>query len=543
MKDVLRYLSALICGCSFVISAQAQQHRALTMTTHVPAVVADGTAPLVGHLPATQKISLAISLPLRNESELKGLLQRIYDPQSASYHHYLSVEEFTARFGPTESDYAAVRQFAKANGFDVVDTAANRLVLDVAGTAANIEAAFHVSLNLYQHPTENRTFYAPDREPTLELDTPILHITGLDNFSLPRAKNVRSSVTKQSGTGSGPGGQFIGSDLRAAYYGSGPLTGKGQKLGLFEYAGYEMSDVRNYFKQVNEPLNVPVVGISVGGAPLGCKWPQCDDGEQVIDIETAISMAPGLDQVLVYVGNYDVSIFNKMADGNIVKQASCSWGWSDDESRLDPIFEEMAAQGQSIFVATGDDGSSGAPNYTWPSDDPYVTAVGGTDLTTYGPGGPWKSEIGWRGSSGMPSKNGVPIPSYQLLPGVVNSTNKASDTLRNIPDVAAEANTNIYSCYDGICTGGNGGTSYAAPQWAGITALANEQAAEYGGTALGFLNPSLYEIGVGSNYDDNFHDIIHGDNGAYSAVVGYDLVTGWGSPQGPNLIDTLVGSN
>ena len=530
-------------------AAAAQAEQRPTMTTHVPAAVSSGVAPFVGHLPGTQRLSLAISLPLRNEAELDGVLQQLYDPQSPSYRQYLSVEEFTERFGPVESDYLAVMNFARANGLAVVDIAANRMVVDVEGPAANIESAFHVSMNVYQHPTEARTVYAPDREPSLDLDVPLLHISGLDNFTLPQAKNVKpsqkpsdESASTAKATGSGPGGQFIGSDMRAAYYGSGPLHGAGQSVGLFEFAGYEISDVKLFFKNVKQTLTVPIKGVSLNGASLNCPPATCDDSEQVLDIEMAISMAPKLRQVVVYVGNSDVSIFNRMAADNTSKQLSCSWGWSDNESSLDPIFKEMGVQGQTVFVATGDNGSSTPGDVVWPADDPYITAVGGTDLTTTGPGGAWKSETGWNGSAGMPSKNKIPIPSYQKLAGVITTLNHGSKTLRNIPDVAAEANTNQYSCYDGSCSGGNGGTSYAAPQWAGLTALANQKSIADGGTTLGFLNPELYKIGTGSSYHKDFHDITSGSNGKYSAVTGYDLVTGWGSPDGPDLIDTLVGA-
>ena len=269
------------------------------------------------------------------------LLQQIYDPQSANYHHYLSVEEFTARFGPSESDYVAVLHFADANSLAVIDTAANRMVLDVEGPAANIENAFHINLGVYQHPTENRTFYAPDREPSPDLDVPLLHISGLDNFTLPHAKNVRSRNSSQEApsktTGSGPGGQFIGSDMRAAYYGSGSLNGAGQSVGLFEFAGYELSDVKLYFNQAsNSRSKFQFMALSLNGAHLSCPPKTCDDSEQVLDIEMAISMAPGLNQVVVYVGNSDVSIFNRMAVDNTSKQLSCSWGWSDDESEPRP---------------------------------------------------------------------------------------------------------------------------------------------------------------------------------------------------------------
>jgi subtilase family serine protease len=535
----------LLVACAFAaLTAQAEQRP--TLTTHVPAAVAGGVAPLVGHLPSTQHLSLAISLPPRNEAELDTLLQQIYDPQSANYHHYLSVEEFTSRFGPAASDYAAVLHFAEANSLSVIDTAANRMVVDVEGPASNIENAFRVTLGVYQHPTENRTFYAPDREPSLDLDVPLLHISGLDNFTLPRAKNARSQQLLQQAssktTGSGPGGQFIGSDMRAAYYGSGPLDGAGQSVGLFEFAGYELSDVKLYFDRVKQPIKVPVHGVALNGAHLGCPPKTCDDSEQVLDIEMAISMAPGLSQVVVYVGNNDVSIFNQMAVDNTSKQLSCSWGWSDDEASIDPIFKEMAVQGQTVFVATGDDGSATPGDVVWPADDPYITAVGGTDLTTNGAGGSWLSETGWNGSAGMPSKNKVPIPNYQKRAGVINALNKGSKTLRNIPDVAAEANTNQYSCFDGGCYGNNGGTSYAAPQWAGLIAMANQQAVASGASTLGFLNPALYLIGTGSAFDADFHDITSGSNGKFTAVTGYDLVTGWGSPNAVNLIDDLTGA-
>lgn len=546
----MKISTTVLCALAlFCVGATTQAQQRLSTTSHVPEAVANGAAPLVGHLRSSQRLSLAISLPLRNEAELDDLLQRLDDSQGPSYHKYLSVEEFTDRFGPAESDYEEVLHFAQNNGLAVIDAPANRMVLDVEGPAANIEKAFHLTLGVYQHPTESRTFYAPDREPAVDLDVPvILHISGLDNFTLPRAKNIRSSraldgedaeVTGKT-TGSGPGGQFIGSDMRAAYYGSGRLDGAGQSVGLFEYAGYEISDVNTYFKNLKQTRKVPVRGVSLNGAPLRCPPDSCDDSEQALDIEMAIAMAPGLKDVVVYVGNNDVSIFNQMAVDNAAKQLSCSWGWSDDESSLDPIFKEMAAQGQTVFVATGDNGSATPGDVVWPADDPYITAVGGTDLVTIGPGGEWKSETGWNGSAGMPSKNKIPIPDYQKLAGVINAPNHGSKTLRNIPDVAAEANTNQYSCYDGICNGGNGGTSYAAPQWAGLTALANQQALAGGGTTLGFLNPALYAIGTGPNFDSDFHDIDHGSNGKYTAVVGFDLVTGWGSPDGPNLIDMFA---
>ena len=205
-----------------------------------------------------------------------------------------------------------------------------------------------------------------------------------------------------------------------------------------------------------------------------------------------------------------------------------------------PIFKEMAVQGQTVFVASGDNGSSTPGDVVWPADDPYIISVGGTDLTTNGPGGTWLSETGWNGSAGSPSKNGIPIPKYQELPGVINSANKGSTTLRNYPDVAAEANTNQWSCaMTGAVSEGAEEPAYAAPQWAGLIAMANQKEVSRGKSTLGYLNPTFYRLGVGAHYTSYFHDITSGSNGAYSAVQGYDLVTGWGSLIGKK-INSLV---
>jgi subtilase family serine protease len=540
VEQLLRCAPGVLFAGALLIAGAAHGAQHSTLTTHVPPQMASGQVAKVGELPGTQRMNLAISLPLRNESDLDAQLQQIYDPQSPNYHRYFSVKEFTERYGPTQSDYDAMVSFAKANGLMITDGSANRMVVSVVGAVADIEKAFHVTMGVYRHPTENRTFYAPDREPTLDLDVTVLHISGLDNFTLPTSKMIKAANAPPGGTGSGKGGSYWGSDLRAAYYGFGSLSGTGQSIGMFEFAGLDPSDVSTYFTNVKQSFNSGIlVGVSLNGVPTMCN-PPCNDEETAIDVETAISMAPGLAHVYYYVGNNSVTIFNQMASDNLAKQLTCTAGFTDNESSLDPIFEEYEAQGQTLFVATGDGGSGTAGDVVWPSDDPYVTAVGGTDLVTTGPAGAWLSETGWSKSAGGASKNGIPIPPYQKSSKVINQFNHGSRTLRNYPDVAAEANTNIYSCYNGTCSGQNGGTSFAAPEWAGFLALVNQQAVMNGDATVGFINPTLYRIGTGSSYDSEFHDIVSGSNGKYSAVTGYDLVTGWGSFIGPSLLTGLL---
>ena len=206
----------------------------------------------------------------------------------------------------------------------------NRMLVNVSGNVANIERAFHVGMGFYQHPTEARTFYAPDREPAPDLPLALWHITGLDNFSIPQPASLMHADKADKGvgitTGSGPGGNFIGSDLRIAYYapyGRGTLDGSGEAIGLLEFAGHNQVDVSNYFQQVNQPLSSTVTGISVDGSSLTCAA-GCDNTEQVLDIEVAISMAPK-SAVLVYVSDTsDVAIFNRMAADNKAKSLSCS---------------------------------------------------------------------------------------------------------------------------------------------------------------------------------------------------------------------------
>jgi subtilase family serine protease len=548
--------TAFFCAAAFLLfTIPGQAQPALqVLHNHVRPAVASGQAVPVGFLPATERMNLAITLPLRNQPELTSLLDRLYDPTSPDYRQFLTVAQFTEAFGPTVQDYQTVVNFAKANGFIVTDTPPNRLLVDINGTVAQIEKAFHVVMTVYQHPSENRTFYSPDREPSLDLSVPVAHIAGLNNFSIPRPKLKRATDANKikSNAGSGPGGAYLGSDMRAAYYGGTALTGTGQSVGLVEFDGYNLSDVTSTFD--GQSNNVAINNVLIDGASAGSDG---DDGEQVLDIVQAASMAPGMTQVRVYIapgttsiGVGDTDMFNKMATENITKQISCSWGWNpDDTSSDDPIFQEFAAQGQNLFVASGDAGAytgSNATDSSYPAESVYVVAVGGTDLTTNGAGGSWASETAWADSSGGPADNGFAIPSWQA--GVANSSNGASSTIRNVPDVAAEGNFDNYLCDQGSCQGGWGGTSFAAPRWAGFLALINQQVVANGNSTLGFINPAIYTIGKGSSYDSDFHDITSGNNNngkgkSYNAVTGYDLVTGWGSPNGQNLINALAGSS
>ncbi len=541
------------------ISSFAQQPLQV-LHHHVRPAVSDGRAALLSPLPADQQLHISIVLPLRNQTALTSLLSRLYDPKDPDYRHFLTVGQFTQQFGPTADDYQAVVAFARSNGFVVGQSPANRLIVPMSGTVAQINRAFHVSMNVYQHPTENRTFYSPDREPSLNLGVAVARVAGLNNYSLPQPM-VKRAVSGQHPNfvnGSGPGGSYLASDMRAAYYGGTTLTGDGQTVGLFEFNGFDLSDVESTFSTAGQSFTVPINEVLLDGetgAPGYVPFSSDDDAEETLDIVQAIGMAPGLSQVRVYIGEVDADILNSMVSEDQAQQISCSWSWlPDSPTANDSFFQEMAAQGQSFFTASGDDGAFDAAisPYFYPQEDQFVTAVGATTLSTIAAGGSWSSEVVWNdkgnGSAGGISPDGLGIPGWQT--GLGSSANGGSATLRNVPDVAMEGDFDNYLCANGTCSGDAGGTSFAAPRWAGFMAMVNQQAVEANNApagGIGFLNPPLYALAQGTGAANDLHDITSGNDDTdnqpvfYNAVPGYDLTTGWGSPGGQSLIDDLAG--
>jgi len=538
------------------INAQAQS----MSTHHVREVTRTGAAKPIGQLPPDQTMTLDVVLPLRDPAGLNAFLKVLYDPSSPSYRQFLSVPEFTARFGPTEENYDAVVRYLKSYGFEVTGGTRDGMDVLIKGPVSAVEAAFRVSMRTYQHPTEDRTFYAPDREPTTGLSFALWHVSGLDNYSIPHPLYVKRSdyaqahginaedVVSHATTGSGPSASFLGSDMRAAYYGGTALTGAGQNLGLFEFLGTDLADLTTYYKNVGQTNNVPITLLSTDGTSTSCvdtrAGGDCDDTEQTLDMTQALGMAPGLSSLVMYIGSVDTAIISAMTTHNpLPTTIGCSWGWTPaDPSTLNPYFQKMAAQGQNFFAASGDSSTWSASNEAWPADNAFIVSVGGTDLVTASAGGAWKSETAWVDSGGGISPDSIPIPSWQQLSGVINSTNKGSTTLRNGPDVAANANFTFYVCADQTtCTANEfGGTSFATPMWAGYVALVNQQLANEGDPTIGFINPTIYAQNITSSYATDFHDITSGTSGSFSAEVGYDLVTGWGSPNGVGLINALA---
>ena len=380
-------------GLSFVAVFSTAAAGMVALYGHVPPIIAQLQS--TGQLSTETNLNLAIALPLRNQAALTNLLAQIYDPASTNYHKYLTPAEFAAQFGPTESDYQTVSNFARANGLTIVGTHPNRVLLDVSGTVTNIQKAFRVTLRTYHDAARGRSFFAPDTEPSVSATLPILNVNGLNNYYVrqPNLKSLSANV-KTPGAGSGPTGSYEGADFRKAYVPGTPLNGAGQNVGLLQFDGFYPSDIAAYASQIGLATvpNLVVVPVD-GGVPNPTPF---GNPEVSLDIEMILSMSPGVSNIYVYEAPNPspwVDLLSKMANDNLAKQLSCSWGGGPPDAAAEQIFQQMALQGQTFFNAVGDsDAFVGAISF--PSDSPHVTEVGGTTLTT-GTGAAYASETVW----------------------------------------------------------------------------------------------------------------------------------------------------
>lgn len=547
-------LWAIVSFAAFSLSTLAAEK---TLHGHVPPA-AKNLVP-IRRLPESQHLRLAIGLSLRNPDQLTALLQQIYDPASPNFHQYLTPQQFADQFGPGASEYQAAIDFALTNGFKIEKTYSNRVVLDVSASVGDIEKALHLQIHEYRHPTEARTFYAPDREPSVPDKLVITDISGLDNYGLAKPHVHTKTATEMAAAnplyGSGPFNLYAGNDFRQAYVPGTALDGTGQVVALVEFDGYYPNDIVNYETNALVP-EVPLQNVYIDGYN---GYAGGNNLEVALDIELVAAMAPGLSSIMVYEapngGSSQIDVLTQIATDDAAYQISSSWTWTGGPTNTtDALFQEMAVQGQSYFSASGDHdafatGQVDDPaNSTTPASSPYVTQVGATDLTTTGPGGSWVSEQVWNAGGGTGSSGGISsyysIPSWQT--GISMTANHGSATMRNIPDVAMVGYA-IWVVYDdGTTNAGASGTSCAAPLWAAFTALVNQKAVALNKPSVGFLNPALYSIGKGANYTTDFHDITVGSNtnsvtsASFPAVTGYDLCTGWGTPAGVSLINALI---
>jgi subtilase family serine protease len=536
----------------------------------------------------TRTLHMSIGLALRNQDRFSALLQSLYDPSSPNYHQYLTQDEFTQRFGPRAIQRQAVIDYLTHQGFSVTQVYPD--LVDFSGSVSRTERVFGVSINDYLGP-DGRMFYSNSTVPILPayLASLITSVSGLDDanrFSHPPIPGQNTHAIKpKAGSNCPAAGQSGGSQVayipnqfaKAYNYNglhSSGLQGQGQTVGVFELDGYSLSDVQTY-SQCFGGGSVPIQNVILDGFN---GQPGAGAIEVELDMEVILSQAPNLAKLIVYEAPNTTQGYNDEF-ARIVNDRTpvISVSWGDCEKNMgqqevnqeNQFFQQAAAQGQTILVAAGDSGSAScfqlqggsfdtSLNADDPAAQPYVTGVGGTNLTLKSDNS-YQSETVWNGGLLGGAGGGLSQywkqPSWQTGPGVQN---QYSNGMRETPDVSLDADPAtgypVYCTAGSNCTGGGssgwltvGGTSAAAPMWAAMVALANQQAAKAGKNALGFLNPALYKIGSGSKYARDFHDVTaSGSNdegfngGAYPVTRNYDLATGWGTFDAASLAADLV---
>jgi len=555
-------IALLLIGASLVsvrmlVYADANQRLALN-SNFMPLVQ---RARLLRAADPQQQLRLSISLQLRNSAMLDRLLNAISDPWSAQYHRYLTPAMFNHLFAPTPGQVRQVVSFLQRQGFSVTTIASNNQLIDATGSVSQVQQAFNTRINNYRLGTH--TFYANATAPSLpaSLVPLVTSISGLDNSLHYQPHYLRLNTRAAT-----PGG-YTPDDLAAAYD-AAPLQdagylGDSQAIALLELDGYQPGDVAQYFQayDLGNPsiTNVLVDGYngSAGQAAI----------ETELDIEVTAAMAPHARQI-VYEGPNTTQglndIYNRIVTDHKAHIVVVSWGICEANSgpgelqTLDNIFKQAAAQGISFFAASGDAGAydcgDNNPAVDSPASDPYVTGVGGTNLQLnsgiYGYESVWSNpKSNLRSPKGAGSGGGISntfkLPPWQSGPGVDNQYTNGN---RQVPDVTADADpTTGYSIYCTVMNAGCpssgwitvGGTSAAAPLWAGSMALVNQYLRADGKARVGFANPTLYRLFNVQQPFPAFHDITDGDNLLYSATTGYDLASGLGSPDIYNIARDL----
>jgi hypothetical protein len=505
-------------------------------------------------------LNLSIGLTLRNDGQLNALIAAQGDKHSPLYHHYLTPEQFKQQFSPTQANVDTVVAFLRSQGLTVQSVSPNNTLISASGSVAKVESAFETQI--VDFSLDGRTVYAPTQEPSVpeELGNLITYVGGLNNVGVFRPAGLHSPVTAQR-QATGPGGGFTPSELRTAYDMHSLISsadGTGQTVAIFELDGYLPADVDQYLSFYG--LGAPKYSnVLVDGAT---NTPGAGAIEVELDMEVVSAIAPGATQK-IYIGPNSfggvIDTYNKIVTDNIAKVTSTSWGICELSAgtafltSLDNVFAQGAAQGQAVFAASGDYGAydcrdGSTLNVDSPAGDPYVVGVGGTHLNVGG-GGAYSSESVWAsnpygGGGGLSSF--FAKPSYQTGPGVNNAYSTGK---REAPDVSADADPN--SGYSEYCTAGSdcggagwfeiGGTSAAAPLWAGIAADTNQYLAANSAPGLGSASAALYALFNTPQKYAAYHDITSGSNLYYPATADYDLASGIGTPDVWNFARDALG--
>jgi kumamolisin len=487
-------------------------------------------------------VQVTVVLRRRPHGIMPKVEQFGFRPSDKSAYHTRA--DFAGLHGAGPDDLAAVESFAHDNGLTVVEQSAARRSVVLKGTAENMQKAFGSTLMHYATPAGVYRGRTGSVTIPAHLDGIVTAVLGLDNRPIAKPHLRKANAAK------GPAG-YPPAEVGKAYGFPANATGAGETIGIIELGGgYKAADLKTYFGGKSPAIT----SVSVDG---GANQPGKDtnsDGEVMLDIEVAGSVAPGARIVVYFAPNTDQGFVDAITTAvhdttNHPSVISISWGGPEDSwtaqaaSSMLEACTDAAGVGVTITAAAGDDGATdgatdGKLHVDLPACLPPVLACGGTKLTLSG--ATIKSEVVWNelaaqeGATGGGVSNLYPLPTYQAAAGVPVQT-QTQFKGRGVPDVAGDADP--VTGYAVRVDGKNeviGGTSAVAPLWAGLIALINQLV----GKPVGFVQPALYQIGEAA-----FHDITSGNNGGYNAGPNWDPCTGLGTPNGAALLKALQGNN
>jgi alpha-tubulin suppressor-like RCC1 family protein len=611
-------------------------------------------APIVGPVPDATIIKLSLSLPVRQptgQPKLSDLAAQVSDPASPQFRKYLTQQQFTDTYAPTPADYQAIIDWAKAVGLTVNQTVSTRMVVGVSGPASVVNRALYVNLAYHQRP-DGTLFYAPDREPSIDISSPLVDVGALNDYVAVRPLQAVPPATTNS---------FDPNTILDNGYGLGDGKygfGEGECVGLYSGDGFSLDDMnwvmnnrtvytthpalaRPTFRAVildpnnfvagqpaaimcsdgskcgvkptcpaaspaccmrpdpNNPGNLilestcnaacqPSDGTATTGSACASELHKGGPTEIAVDIQMAMALAPGLSEIVVYEGGTtDQALAAMASDPAQCHQLSTSWGLGTEPRTVD-LLNQLAVQGQAFSTGSGDDGT--VPGQPWIARLAEVTSVGATILTgtaqatnpsafDYTSEVPWRQSGSWFADGNGNNNDATDLPKYQqginlsFCGGATGKYCIGSTGHRDVPDLAM-LGANMQFREGGVL-GSVAGTSVSSPLWASFLAVANSYGKKHGVEPIGFPNGQLYAIGKTSGkpvdlYQSCFHDLATGSvmeynppcsqehdcgpaapvtpanplgvrtaTAAWSAVAGYDLATGLGSPT-PKLIEALT---
>jgi kumamolisin len=530
----------------------------VTLSGSLPDVVHQSQQ--IQHADPEAKLEIVVGLKANNEAELDALIQRQQDPNSSDYQQFLSVDQFTQRFSPTQGQVDDVVNFLTANGITVKRVYPNRLLIHAVGSVAQLEKAFNVTINEYQLPglvahntmAASTRYFSNDRDPSVPgaLKNIVQSVIGLNTLAQYQS-HVRMPHGTVAGTIQAP---LTPGDIATAYNFPNDsnriipvkkYSGKGVTLAIATARGYDRADVETYWHQHGVRRSGTVTDVSINGGSTKL------EEETTLDLELAGSQAPGAD-IRMYIAaspaflNFALTYAQVVID-NKADVMTVSWGLCEERTGWMQmtteglLFKEAAVQGIALFASAGDDGAFDCGkddddpyrSVDYPSSNPHVTAVGGTALHVKD--SVRTTETTWEsGGGGVSSHWDRPV--WQVAPTLPAGKKRATT------DVSLNGDPwTGYSFYFQGKWWRIGGTSAASPEWASLWALVLEGT----GQRVGSANFYLYKMGSLKEYHKYFYDVTQGNNGAgvgvgYNAGPGWDNPSGWGTPNGAALIDWMI---